>query len=144
MKSSNQSGLKFWQAERKLEKQMNKVLYFIKKNYKWILQLIFGVFVLYWLIFFLTPKIRMSEIEKSQMDSLNVLIKSIHNSQAKLDSSISEYGKEIDLVEDRIQKIKSERTIIKEIYHEEIGRVSNYSDSQLDSFFTKRYGYIPR
>lgn len=132
------------QVERKQEKQMHKVLDFIHKNYKWILQIIFGVFVLYWLIFFLTPKIRMSEIEKSQMDSLNVLIKSIHNSQAKLDSSISEYGKEIDLVEDRIQKIKSEKTIIKEIYHEEIDRVSSYNDRQLDSFFTKRYGYTPR
>lgn len=132
------------QAERKQEKQMYKVLDFIKKNYKWILQLIFGVFVMYWIIFFLTPKIRMSEVEKSQMDSLSILIKSIHNSQAKLDSSISEYGKEIDLVEDRIQKIKSEKTIIKEIYHDEISRVSNYNDRQLDSFFTKRYGYTPR
>lgn len=86
----------------------------------------------------------MSETERSRMDSLNILIKTIHNSQAKLDSSIKEYGKEIELVEDKIQKIKSERTIIKEIYHEEIGRVSNYNDSQLDSFFTKRYGYTPR
>lgn len=123
---------------------MTKVFDYIKKNYKWILQLLFGIFVLYWLIFFLTPRIRMSETEKSRMDSLNLLIKSIHNSQAKLDSSINQYGKELELVEDRIQKIKSERTIIKEIYHEEIGRVSNYNDSQLDSFFTKRYGYTPR
>lgn len=123
---------------------MTEVFDFIKKNYKWILELSFGVFVIYWIIFFLTPKIKMSEIEKTKIDSMNILIKSIHNSQVKLDSSISEYGREIELVEDRIQKIKSERTIIKEIYHEEIGRVSNYNDSQLDSFFTKRYGYTPR
>lgn len=131
-------------VERKQEKQMYKVLDFIKKNYKWIIQLGFGLFIFYWLIFFLTPKIRMSEIEKSQMDSLNVLIKSIHDSQAKLDSSISEYGKEIEMVDERIQKIKSERTIIKEIYNEQIDRVSNYNDHQLDSFFAKRYGYNPR
>jgi exonuclease VII small subunit len=96
---------------------MHKVLDFVKKNYKWMIQIVFGLFLFYWLIFFLTPKIRMSEIERNQMDSLNTIIKSIHENQLKLDSSIGIYNKEIELIDDRLQKIKSERTIIKEIYH---------------------------
>jgi exonuclease VII small subunit len=144
MKNSNLNGQKYSPVERKQEKQMHKVLDFVKKNYKWMIQIVFGLFLFYWLIFFLTPKIRMSEIERNQMDSLNTIIKSIHENQLKLDSSIGIYNKEIELIDDRLQKIKSERTIIKEIYHEEIDRVSSYTDYQLDSFFAKRYGYNPR
>jgi len=123
---------------------MYKILDFIKNNYKWILQLGFGLFLTYWLIFFLTPKIKMSQEEQQKIDSLNILIKSINENQHKLDSAIEEYGKDIEEVDGRIQKIKSEKTIIKEIYNEKIDRVNNYNDRQLDSFFTKRYGYYSR
>lgn len=117
---------------------------FFIKNYKSILKGIFGLIILYWLIFFLTPKISMSYEEKGKIDSLNNIIKKIYKDQKKLDSSINNINLEIKLVDKTINDIKGQKTIIREIYHEEINRVSNYSDTQLDSFFTNRYGYRPR
>ena len=123
---------------------MNKIFDFISKNFKTILQLAFGVFVLYWLIFFLTPKIEMSEVEKQKIQEIDEFVKKTYENQKKLDSTINQFNEEIDLVENNIKRIKGEKTIIREVYHEEITRVNNYSDTQLDSFFTNRYGLNPR
>ena len=123
---------------------MNKIFDFILKNYKTILQFVFGVFVLYWLIFFLTPRIEMSEVDKYKIQQIDEFVKKTYENQLKLDSSIKEFNEEIELVEKNIERIKGEKTVIREIYHEEINRVNEYSDKQLDSFFTNRYGITPR
>jgi septal ring factor EnvC (AmiA/AmiB activator) len=114
---------------------------FLLKNYKTILKVLLGVFVLYWVIYVLTPNITMSKDEKSKIDSLNNIIKEIYKEQQKLDSNIDSYNKKIDVVDDDINKIKGQKTIVKEIYHEEINRAGNYTEPQLDSFFSARYHY---
>lgn len=115
---------------------------FIIKNYRSAIKVGFGLFIIYWIIFFLTPSIKMSSDEKGKIDSLNNLIKEIYKDQQRLDSNISQFVKEIDKLDNNIKTIKSQKTIIKEYYHDEIDRVSTYNDDQLDSFFTKRYGVI--
>jgi len=114
---------------------------FLVKNYKTIVKVLFGLFILYWLIFFLTPKIQMSDVERSKIDSLNNLINEIHKDQLRLDSAISEYNEKVDEIDNHIDKIKGQKTIVKEIYHEEINRAGNYTEPQLDSFFSTRYRY---
>ena len=109
-------------------------------HYQTIIKVLFGLFILYWLIFFLTPKIEMSVGEKAQIDSLNNVVKNIYKEQQKLDSSIAVYNKEVEHIDDNISKIKSQKTIIKKVYHEEIKRAATYDDAKLDSFFTSRYG----
>lgn len=123
---------------------INIVLDFLKFHYKTILKIVFGLFIVYWLLFFLTPKVRMAAESKQSIDSLNVKIKEIEKKQDSLSNSILEYKEEINLLDEHITTIKSQKTIIKEIYHEEIKRVNNYTDHELDSFFTVRYGYYPR
>ena len=113
---------------------------FLVNHYQSIIKVLFGLFILYWLIFFLTPKIEMSAGEKAQIDSLNNVVKNIYKEQQKLDSSIAVYNKEVEHIDDKISKIKGQKTIIKEVYHEEIKRASTYDDVKLDSFFTSRYG----
>jgi septal ring factor EnvC (AmiA/AmiB activator) len=113
---------------------------FLVNHYQSIAKVLFGLFILYWLIFFLTPKIEMSVGEKAQIDSLNNVVKNIYKEQQKLDSSIAVYNKEVEHIDDNISKIKGQKTIIKEVYHEEIKRASTYDDVKLDSFFTSRYG----
>ena len=113
---------------------------FLVNHYQTIIKALFGLFILYWLIFFLTPKIEMSVGEKAQIDSLNNVVKNIYKEQQKLDSSIAVYNKEVEHIDDNISKIKGQKTIIKEIYHEEIKRAATYDDAKLDSFFTSRYG----
>lgn len=117
------------------------ILNFIKSNYKTIIKLSFGVFIIYYLIFFLTPKVQMSVEQKNKIDSLNTLVKDLHQDNLKIEKEISEFENEVVEIDQNIQNIKGEKTIIKEYYHEKISNVDKLSVPELDSFFAKRYEY---
>lgn len=120
---------------------VNLILSFLKGNYKTIAKVLGGLFLVYWIVFVLTPRTGMNADEKAKIDSLNQVIKGIYKDQQKLDSNIAGYNKKIDIVDNNINNIKSQKTIVKEIYHEEINRAGNYTEPQLDSFFSARYHY---
>lgn len=132
-------------AERKPPKANNsmfeKLKTFVSHNWKTLIKVGFSIFLLYWLIFFLTPKLQMSELDRYKLDNLDNTIKEIYKEQKKLDSAIVEYNKKVTEIDNHIEKIKGQKTIIKEIYHEEINRAGNYTEPQLDSFFSTRYKY---
>lgn len=118
---------------------MNKVTSFIGKNYKTLLFVALGLFLLYWVIYVITPSVTMSDKEKSQIDSLNVVINNLHLENAKLDSTIVGLNKEIEAVDKQIEDIKHKKTTVKKEYHEKINRVNTYTEPELDSFFSDRY-----
>ena len=118
---------------------MQTVLNFLKGNYKTLIKVAFGLFILYYLIFFLTPRVQMAADEKVKIDSLNLMIKEIELEQKKLDSTIQGYNEKIDEVDNHIGKIKGQKTIVKEIYHEKINSVDKLTTPELDSFFSNRY-----
>jgi hypothetical protein len=118
---------------------MQTVLNFLKGNYKTLFKVAFGLFILYYLIFFLTPRVQMASDEKAKIDSLTLMIKEIELEQKKLDSNIVSYNQKIDEVDNHIDKIKGQKTIVKEIYHEKINNVDKLTVRELDSFFTDRY-----
>lgn len=120
---------------------MNQIISFLSKNYKTILSGLFGVFILYYLVFFLTPRVRMVEEQKRQLNSLNQMIEDIKKQQVKLDSNILGFNSKINEIDFNIDKLKGEKTIIREIYHEKINSIDKYTNPQLDSFFTNRYNY---
>lgn len=117
------------------------IINFLVKNYKAILSGLFGLFILYYLVFFLTPKIKISEDQKNKLDSLNRMIVEIQKEQKKLDSNIIGFNLKINEIDLNIDKLKGEKTIIREIYHEKINSIDNYTNPQLDSFFAERYHY---
>ncbi len=117
----------------------NKIASFLAKNYKTVLTVLFGLFVLYWMIFILTPRVGMSPEDKAKIDSLNVVINNMYKEQEMLDDKIDNINKEIGEVDNSIDKIKNQKTIVKEVYHEKINRVSNFTEPELDSFFSDRY-----
>ena len=96
---------------------------------------------IYYLIFFLTPAVRMSQTDKVQIDSLNVMIKQLHEDNVKLEDEIGDFNQKIEEVDNSIDKIKGQKTIVKEIYHEKINSVDKLTVRELDSFFTDRYKY---
>jgi hypothetical protein len=112
---------------------------FVTKHYKIILSVLFGLFVLYWLMFILTPKMNMSVEEKAKIDSLNLLIMEINKNQQILDDKIDGINEEIVEVDKDINKIKVQKTVVKEIYHEKINRVNTLTEPELDEFFSDRY-----
>jgi hypothetical protein len=117
----------------------NKIIEFVKTNYKIIFGFLFGLFIIYWMMFILTPKVGMSPEDRAKIDSLNVVINTMYKEQELLENKIDDLNKEIVEVDKGIDKIKNQKAIVKEIYHEKINRVSNFTEPELDSFFSDRY-----
>jgi vacuolar-type H+-ATPase subunit I/STV1 len=122
-----------------MDKILNTLGSFFSKNYKTLLFLLFALFLLYWVIFVITPSVTMSNKEKSQIDSLNVVIQGLYKENLKLDSTVLNLNNEIKLVDKQIEEIKNKKVTIKKEYHEKITRVDNYTEPELDSFFSDRY-----
>jgi exonuclease VII small subunit len=120
---------------------LETIMSFLKKNWKFVLGAIFALFLFYWILFFLTPKVEMSVESKQKIDSLTTFVKEIEEEQAALDDKIEVFGEEVNKIETNITKIKSQKETVREIYYEKINSVNTYNDAQLDSFFTNRYGY---
>jgi exonuclease VII small subunit len=102
--------------------------------------IVFGIFITYWLIYVITPKLGMSELDKYKIDLLNKKIDDINKDQKKLDSSIAEYNKGIKIIDNNIENLKNQKIKVKEIYHEKIISIDTFNSKQLDKFFTDRYG----
>jgi len=126
-------------ASKNAKKNLETSVLFIGQHYKTILMGLFGLFILYWIMFVLTPKMNMSAQAKADIDSLNNLIIEVHKSQQILDDKIDKINEEINEVDKDIDKINAKKTIVKEIYHEKIIRASNFTEPELDSFFANRY-----
>jgi vacuolar-type H+-ATPase subunit I/STV1 len=122
-----------------MDKNLNKVGSFFSRNYKTLLFVILGLFLFYWVIFIITPSVTMSNKEKAQIDSLNVVIQCLHGENLKLDSTIMSLNKEIEQVDKQIEDIKNKKTKVKKEYHEKINRVDSYTEPELDGFFSDRY-----
>jgi hypothetical protein len=120
---------------------MTKILDFVSKNWKPIVKIAAGLLLLYWIIFILTPLMEMDAEAKKKIDLMNENILRLESKQDSLQGRINDFNEEVKKIDDKIAEIKGQKTIIKEIYHEKIGSVNNYSDKQLDSFFAARYGY---
>jgi vacuolar-type H+-ATPase subunit I/STV1 len=114
---------------------------FIKNNFKTILKISFVVFILYWIVFVLTPKSQMAADQKAALDSLSIKIETLHQDNLKLENDIDYYNQKITEIDEDIDRVKNQKTIIKEYYHEKINSVDKLTVSELDSFFANRYNY---
>jgi hypothetical protein len=118
---------------------MERVKNFLVKYYKHIIGLFISLFILYWVIYFTTPKSEMSDLDKYKIELIDVKIDKINKSQIKLDSTIGKLKEELVGLNKNISTIKKEKITIKKVYDEKINRVDGLNDAQLDSFFTNRY-----
>ena len=118
---------------------METVKNFIIKNYKTIIAVLVGLFLLYWVIFILTPLNTMAISDSKKIDSLDNVVNEMYKEQDKLENKITDINKEIDKIEDNVTKIKKNKTKVANKYHEEIIRVDEYTEPELDSFFSNRY-----
>ena len=76
---------------------------------------------------------------KNQLDSLNIVIKQLHNDNLQLENKIQKFEFDIQEIDSNISRIKNQKTLIKEYYHEKINSVDKLTISEIDSFFTNRY-----
>jgi len=123
---------------------MNKVLRTIKNNLpaiKKVLYIVLGLVALYYLILLITPKPQISVDFQNRLDSLSKVTDSLEKQIVKHDIEIQHQVNLIDVLDHQIDNVKESKTIIKEYYHEQSKAADNYTPTQLDSFFAKRYGY---
>ena len=117
---------------------MGEVKTFIVKNYKTILSVLVGLFIVYWVMTTLNTS-TMSTIDRNKLDSLTNAVNEINKEQDILESKIELIDEEVEKIDENISKVKTNKIKTGKKYHEEINRVDKYSEPELDSFFSNRY-----
>lgn len=100
-----------------------------------------GLFALYGFIFVVSLKPNMPADIKATIDSLSAVNKQLIEHQKQIDSTIKVYEAEVDQIDFQVDNIKEKTTIVREYYHEVGQQASQYTPTQVDSFFKARYGY---
>jgi peptidoglycan hydrolase CwlO-like protein len=117
---------------------METIKNFIIKKYKTILSILIGLFIVYW-VMTMSNTSTMSDVDKAKLDSLTNVVNKINKEQDILESKIEVINEEVEKIDDNISTIKTNKVKTGKKYHEEIKRVDNYSEPELDSFFSDRY-----
>ena len=105
--------------------------------------LIMGAIILLLLIFIFTrpttPNPSKYDKQKQEIDSLSNNIKALQKEQIELNKSLTSHQSKIDLLNYQIDSTNQELTSIRNYYGKKIRDIGNYTPSQLDDFFSKRY-----
>ena len=117
---------------------METIKNFVIKNYKTILSVLVGLFIVYWVMTTLNTS-TMSTIDRNKLDSLTNVVNEINKEQDILESKIEVIDEEVEKIDNNISTIKTNKVKTGKKYHEEINRVDKYSEPELDSFFSNRY-----
>lgn len=123
---------------------MSNIQNIIKEYLPFVIKVSVGLFLLYWFFYFTTPSTEMSKEDQERIDSLIDKVNDIKKEQERLDSEIFGHENQVNIIADSILKLKKSKNTINEFYTTEVNRISSYSDKQVDSFFSARYGYTPR
>lgn len=122
-------------------KNNEKLFDLISKNLVVVVNFSFIVFIVFWLLFFINPKISGTKLDRTEIQKITEEIKQIKEYQYKLDSSISDFNLRIMDIDTSISKVKEKRTIIEKTIYEKSNIISTFNNDQIDSFLTDRYGY---
>jgi peptidoglycan hydrolase CwlO-like protein len=120
---------------------IDKIIIFIKKYWKITSYVIGGLIIMYWMIYLFTPK---PNIPSNYINTIDSLTKENNNIKKQQDSLINTVKINLEKVAElqyKINNIKERIIITREYYHNTQQQVDKYNNSQLDSFFKKRYNY---
>jgi hypothetical protein len=131
-------------SKAKVKKVEQQVTTFVNENKgkaKIGLYVIGGLIVLFGIIWLTTRQPQMPADIKATIDSLTAVNKQLIEHQKQIDSTINAYEAEVDKVDYELNHIKEKTTIVREYYHEVSQQTEQYTPTQVDSFFKKRYNY---
>jgi uncharacterized protein YlxW (UPF0749 family) len=77
--------------------------------------------------------------QKQEIDSLSNILKELQKEQIKLNESINFHQNKIDSLNYEIDSTNQQIINIRNYYGKKIRDISNYTPTQLDDFFAKRY-----
>ena len=115
------------------------VIEFFKKHYKLIGIGLGVIFILYWVIFILTPSVKMSASAVQEMKKIDEDIQSIKEEQVLIYTEIKEYEQDILRMDENINEINNTKNQIAGEYGEKINAARSYDYKQLVTFLSERY-----
>jgi hypothetical protein len=131
-------------SKAKVKKVEQEITTFVNENKgkaKIGLYVIGGLIVLFGIIWLTTRQPQIPADIKATIDSLTAVNKQLIEHQKQIDSAINAYEAEVDKVDYELDHIKEKTTIVREYYHEVSQQTEQYTPTQVDSFFKKRYNY---
>ena len=114
---------------------------FLTTNFKYILFVVVGLFVMYWMVYLFTPKPQMSELDKYKLEQIDKHIKQLKKMQENLNDSLNVYEKKINEIDFKISHIKVERKEVNNYYTQKKEDIKNADKRQIDSLLRKRYNF---
>ena len=96
--------------------------------------------VFYWGNSLFNVKLKGEDKFQSKIDLIDSNINLLKTQQIDIDRNISDLKTEVIEVESTISSVKNQKVIIKEYYENKINIVDKFTDVELDSFFSNRYG----
>jgi|694.fasta_scaffold02409_29 hypothetical protein len=122
-----------------MKKNFENILIFLSKNFNKIGITLLILFGLYWIIFILTPSIKMSSVAVEEIKKLDEEIGTIKLEQNILYTEIQQYEEKIEGLDENITKINTTQNKIAGQYGEKINAARSYDYQQLVSFLSERY-----
>lgn len=122
-----------------MKMNFDTIVNFIKTNYKMIGIGLLVFFVLFWVIFILTPSMKMSAGAVEELKKLDEDIETIKLEQNILYTEIQQYEEKLDIMDENLEKINDTKNQIAGEYGEKINVVRGYDHQQLVTFLAERY-----
>jgi len=97
------------------------------------------LFVLYWVIFFLTASAKMSEVAVQELKKIDEEIETIKLEQNILYTEIQQYEEQLEGLDENISQINNTQNKIAGEYGEKINAARSYDYQQLVAFLAERY-----
>ena len=122
-----------------MKMNFDTIVNFIKTNYKMIGIGLLVLFVLFWVIFILTPSMKMSAGAVEELKKLDEDIETIKLEQNILYTEIQQYEEKLDIMDENLEKINDTKNQIADEYGEKINVARGYDHKQLVTFLAERY-----
>jgi predicted PurR-regulated permease PerM len=117
----------------------DSILSFFKNYYKQVGIGLLVLFVLYWVMFILTPSVKMSNVAVEEIKKLDEEIGTIKLEQNILYTEIQQYEEQLQGMDENISQINDTQNKIAGEYGEKINAARSYDYQQLVAFLSKRY-----
>lgn len=98
-----------------------------------------SLFVLYWIIFILTPAVKMSEESIVELKKIDEEIETLNLENQILQSEIVNFQNEIVNVNENLEEIKDIKESIGNDYGKKITSARSYNHDELVRFLSERY-----
>lgn len=114
---------------------------FVNKYFREILLILLVCGIVYLLVKAFTPPPDKSDLLKYKLQQLDTKINSLQQRQKQLDDSIAYYKKDIERIDENIENIRSQKTVINNYYERKAKDIPGLTNKQIDSVLRKRYNY---